>query len=72
MTDATNPTVGGEIPEHRRAPEGMIWQCCHCGKQAEDLYGMIGWQSPDWDESCMLNAGPVPRAAITKATGADQ
>lgn len=50
-----------EIPENRRPPAGMIWQCAACGKQAEDLYGMIGWRSGRWDESCMLNAVAIPR-----------
>ena len=55
------PTVpNAEIPEKRRAPEGMIWRCAACGKEAEDLYGMIGARSRGWDESCMLNAVPVP------------
>jgi hypothetical protein len=48
------------IPEKRRAPDGMLWRCAACGKEAEDLYGMIGARSPGWDESCMLNAVPVP------------
>lgn len=45
-----------EIPEARRAPKGHIWQCVHCGKAAEDKYGMIGWHSYGWDESCTLNS----------------
>lgn len=56
---AAQPTPG--IPENRRAPEGMIWQCRACGKEAEDLYGMVGWRTRGWDESCMLNAVPVPK-----------
>jgi len=52
--------MGEEIPEKRRAPEGMIWQCRACGKQAEDQYGIIGWRSRGWDESCALNAVAVP------------
>lgn len=48
-----------EIPEDRRSPEGMIWQCGACGKKSEDRYGLLGWHSYGWDESCMLNCSPV-------------
>jgi hypothetical protein len=47
------------IPDDRRAPDGMIWECAACGKQSVDRYGMIGWHTYGWDESCMLNAAPV-------------
>jgi len=46
----------GNIPENRRAPEGKIWECRACGKQAVDKYGIIGYRSYGWDESCMLNS----------------
>jgi hypothetical protein len=49
----------GEIPENRRAPDGMIWECRACAKKAEDRYGIIGWHSYGYDESCALNAVPV-------------
>lgn len=51
--------ASADIPEKRRSPEGMIWQCRVCGKFAEDQYGLIGWRSSGWDVSCMLNAVPV-------------
>jgi hypothetical protein len=61
VVSAETATVpNAEIPEKRRAPEGMIWRCAACGKEAEDLYGMIGARTRGWDESCMLNAFPVP------------
>lgn len=49
------------IPEHRRAPEDMIWQCRACGKMAVDQYGIIGWHSQGWDESCALNSVTVAK-----------
>lgn len=45
----------------RYAPEGKIWQCAACGKLAEDNYGLEGWHSYGWDESCMLNSHLVDR-----------
>lgn len=64
---ASPPSVSipnADIPENRRAPTGMIWRCQACGKTAEDLYGMIGRRSYGWDESCILNAAPVPASGI--------
>ena len=61
-----NPAALAEMPEHRRAPEGHIWQCRACGKQAEDSYGIVGSHSRGWDESCALNAVAVPLAQRTK------
>mgnify|MGYP006894118267 CR=1 FL=1 len=56
---------GTSIPKDRRAPDGHIWQCRACGKQAEDRYGMTGWHSHGWDESCVLNAVAVPKQGDT-------
>lgn len=52
-----------QIPGDRRPPDGMIWQCAACGKRSEDRYGMVGWHSYGWDESCMLNAVSVRGSA---------
>lgn len=59
----TASVTSAKIPVERCAPEGMIWRCAACGKEAEDLYGMIGSRSRGWDESCMLNAVPVLKGA---------
>lgn len=49
-----------DIPAHRRAPEGYVWQCLHCDKRAEERYGIIGWSDRGYDVSCALNSVPVP------------
>jgi hypothetical protein len=49
-----------EVPKHRRAPDGHIWQCPHCGKRAEERYGIVGRRDRGYDESCALNAVPTP------------
>lgn len=56
-----------EEMKKRRAPAGMIWQCGACGKRAEDQYGIIGWHSYGYDESCMLNCTLV-KDSTQKAT----
>lgn len=38
---------------NRIAPDGHVWVCAACGKQAHDLYGD---GAGEWDESCMMNA----------------
>ena len=60
-------TDRNKIPEDRRAPNGQIWQCGACGKMAEDKYGMIGWHSRGWDESCMLNSVLVQYSEKSRA-----
>ena len=40
----------------RLAPKGQIWVCRECGKIAEDKYGLEGFRSKGWDESCTVNA----------------
>jgi len=50
-----------KIPEDRQAGENKIWQCQACGKFSDDLYGLIGFHSANWDESCMMNALSVPK-----------
>lgn len=52
--------LGAEAAAKRRAPDGQIWQCRACNKQAEDKYGLIGFRSRGWDESCMLSCLLVP------------
>ena len=37
-----------------QAPEGKVFVCLACGKQAKDKY--YGGISKSWDESCMLNS----------------
>jgi hypothetical protein len=54
------------MSEERMAPEGKIWVCCACGKTADDSYGIDGWHSWGWDESCMLNAVLMDRADAAK------
>lgn len=51
--------VNKEVPQDRRAEPGRIWQCGACGKYAEDHFGIVGWHSHGYDESCMLNASQV-------------
>lgn len=55
----TNKDGREQVPEDRRAPEGKIWQCHACGKKAVDKYGIIGYRSQGWDESCMLNSSLI-------------
>jgi hypothetical protein len=42
--------------EARLAPENKVWVCMACGKRAQDRYGIEGWHSWGWDESCALNS----------------
>jgi hypothetical protein len=56
------------IPEDRRAPDGMIWCCAACGKQAEDRFGIIGERTRGWDASCMMQAVAVPKQNATTAS----
>ena len=44
------------MSDDRIAPKGKIWRCAACGKYAVDRYGIEGYRSGGWDESCMLNA----------------
>ncbi len=45
---------------NEKAPEGMIFQCCACGKKATWIYGFDDKDQKasdsEWDESCMFNA----------------
>lgn len=51
----------------RMAPEGQIWVCFACGKMAEDHYGIDGWHSAGWDESCVLNSQLVEKSRLGKS-----
>ena len=57
VVDAECCTDKGQVTmTDRFAPPDKIWVCVACGKLATDRYGMEGWRSYGWDESCMLNS----------------
>jgi hypothetical protein len=42
---------------NRRAHEGYVFKCRHCGKKARDMYGVeLPRISYGYDESCALNS----------------
>jgi hypothetical protein len=58
---------------HKRfAPEGYIWRCQACGKVSVDRYGLDGFHSPGWDESCMLNATLIANDTSPAQTRQDE
>ncbi len=59
-------------PDHRIAPPGKIWMCAACGKKARDRFGIEGWHSRGWDESCMLNAVLVDEDTQTQDNTGDR
>lgn len=34
-----------DVSDERVAPDGHVWTCSACGKQSQDLYGILGWHS---------------------------
>lgn len=59
---------------NKRAPEGSVYVCGACGKVSRWRYGFDSANgkndaSSGWDESCAMNSGLVPEAAIVEPSG---
>ena len=64
----------GEVKtRNRKAPDGYVWACVHCGKTSEWAYGFDDKGSnaaaktmPGWDSSCASNAALVKLDDVTE------